>query len=90
MNKHYIYTLTDPNDGIVRYVGQSKNKRYTDHCNAQPEWEYKYGVYPWLWRLKKSGKKPVFNKIIERLSQKQVNAWEIGLIDFIGRTGQVT
>ncbi len=85
MNKHYIYTLTDPNDGKVKYVGQGKNKRYANWLRAKPEWEFKYGVYPWLWSLKKHDQEPTVNIVVEGLTQKQVDAWEIGLIDLIGR-----
>ncbi len=82
---HYIYTFTDPNDGIIRYAGQSKNKHYLDWLRAKPDWEFKYGVKPWLWSLKKQEKKPIVNIVLEGLTQEQANVWEIGLIDFIGR-----
>ena len=85
MNGHYIYTLTDPNNGVVKYVGQGKNRRYTDWFRAKPDWEFQYGVKPWLWSLKKAGTAPIVTKVLEGLTQKQANAWEIGLIDFIGR-----
>ncbi len=85
MCRHYIYTLTDPRDGVVRYVGQSKNKRYADWFRVKSDWEFQYGVRSWLWSLKKEGKEPVVNIVIEGLNQKQANAWETGLIDFIGR-----
>ena len=82
---HYVYTLTDPNDQTVRYVGQGVGRRFADHFKAVPEWEFKYGVYPWLWSLKKNGQLPLVNIIIKGLSKAEVNAWEIGLIDFLGR-----
>ncbi len=85
MTVHYVYTLTDPINGIVRYVGQGKNRRYANWLKAKKEWEFKYGVYPWLWSLKKIGREPIVNKILEGLTQRQADAWEIGLIDFIGR-----
>src|SRR5208282_4991800 len=85
MNDHYVYTLTDPNNGVVKYVGQGKNRRYTDWLRAKPDWEFQYGVKPWLWSLKKAGTAPTVTKVLEGLTQKQANAWEIGLIDFIGR-----
>src|SRR5208282_3665198 len=34
---------------------------------------------------KKAGTAPIVTKVLEGLTQKQANAWEIGLIDFIGR-----
>ncbi len=90
MNNHYIYTLTDPNDGVVKYVGQGKNYRYTNWLRAKPSWEFKYGVYPWLWSLKKNDQEPIVTRVLENLSQEQVNAWEFGLIELIGRTWKET
>ena len=47
-NNHYIYSLTDPRDGVVRYIGQGQGRRY-EWCRY-PKSDCQYGVHPWLQR----------------------------------------
>jgi hypothetical protein len=82
---YYVYTFADPDSGIVKYVGQGKGKRCNWWRRADKGWEFKYGVKPWLWSLKKAGREPFVTKILEGLMKGQADTWEVGLIDFIGR-----
>jgi len=82
-NNHYIYSLTDPRDGVVRYIGQGQGRRY-EWCRY-PKSGCQYGVHPWLRRLKVSGLKPVVTKILIGLTKDVADRWEIDLIDLIGR-----
>ena len=83
MNNHYIYSLTDPRDGEVCYIGQGVGKRYrwclSSKCRGL------YGVEPWILELRKDGRVPIITKVLENLTYAQVNVWERGLIDLLGR-----
>ncbi len=84
--KHYIYAYVDPRDNVVRYVGQGQNERWL----ASHKHNEQYGVYPWLQCLKSLGLEPIRLIVLEYLTQKQADLWEIGLIDLIGRQCEET
>ncbi len=62
-----IYTLVDPRDGAVRYVGLSKDveQRYYYHCNAS---DNTVNAYNWLKELKDQGLKPLLFPVEEGLN----------------------
>ncbi len=82
---HYIYLFLDPDTFVHRYYGQGKGKRCNWWKQATKDWEFKYGVCSWLWKLKKAGKKPIVIIVHENLTQVEANNWEIFLIAMIGR-----
>lgn len=72
MNKIYIYTLTDPRDGILKYVGKAKNlrKRFTLHkCDSRG----KSKVINWNRKLKSLGLEPIMEVVDECLESD----WEL-------------
>jgi hypothetical protein len=83
MCRYYIYSLTDPRNGTIRYIGKGTGKRWLwclhNKCAAL------YGVEPWVLRLRNLGLAPITTKVLEGLSNEQANRWEIGLIASIGR-----
>src|SRR5208337_5510991 len=83
---HYIYAYVDPRDNIVRYIGQGQNERWL----AKHKHNEQYGVYPWLKRLKELGLEPLRFIVLEKLTKKQADRWEIDLIDLIGRQREQT
>ena len=68
---NYIYTLTDPLEGEVRYVGKTINptKRYSSHCYTKT----KTYVSKWIQKLKRSGHLPTMEIVEEGLSEDE---WE--------------
>src|SRR5208282_1705168 len=83
---HYIYAYVDPRDNIVRYIGQGQNERWLkSHKHSE-----QYGVYPWLKKLKAIGLEPLRFIVLEKLTKKQADRWEIDLIDLIGRQREQT
>ena len=62
----YIYTLTDPRDGRVRYVGKTNNKetRLANHISNAKTIKHNRHVCNWIKELLALGLKPVF-KVIE-------------------------
>jgi len=84
--KHYIYAYVDPRDSKVRYIGQGQNERWL----AKHKHNEQYGVWPWLQRLKELGLEPLRFIVLEKLTKKQADSWEIDLIDLIGRQCEQT
>ena|SRR5208282_3716017 len=84
VNNHYIYSLADPRNDIVRYVGQGVGKRWKwclwDKCEDQ------YGVKPWILWLRKQGKLPNIVIAFKHLTLEQANSLEAELVEFIGRS----
>lgn len=71
--QYSIYTLVDPRDGAVRYVGLSQDaeQRYRNHCHAT---DIVSSAYIWLKELKEQGLKPLLFIIEEGLNGNI--AWE--------------
>src|SRR5208282_3487572 len=86
MLKRYIYAYVDPRDNVVRYIGQGQNARWLDTHKHNEQ----YGVYPWLCKLKELGLEPLRFIVLEKLTNKQADRWEIDLIDLIGRQCEQT
>jgi len=82
---HYIYAYIDPRNQTVRYIGQGQKRRchWWKHIK-----EDGYGACSWIYRLKKQGLQPIIIKVLSGLTQAQVDGWEIGLINLIGRYDQ--
>lgn len=59
----YIYTLSDPRTGFVRYVGKTKNlkKRQSDHLHPKKSSKKE----EWIRLLQSGGFSPIFNIIDE-------------------------
>jgi predicted GIY-YIG superfamily endonuclease len=62
--RYSVYTLTDPEDGQVFYVGCTHNidQRYRYHCNASDPTS---SAYHWLIHLKERGLRPLLSTVIE-------------------------
>lgn len=59
--KAFIYALTDPGDGRIRYVGKTVNPRtrYNSHLRNEDETTYKLNpLHNWVKKLKERGKAP--------------------------------
>ena len=63
--KTYIYTLEDPRNGEIKYIGKSNNpkKRYNTHINCQVK--NKSHCNNWIKGLKKKDLKPILTVIDE-------------------------
>lgn len=72
--KTFIYSLTDPRDMIIKYIGKSNNpkKRYYQHF-ADVRKQYKTKKCNWIRKLISLGFKPILN-IIEECD---ITQWEI-------------
>jgi hypothetical protein len=60
-----IYSLSDPDNNEVRYIGKANNskKRYKSHlCEKRRN---HYPLYRWINKLKEQGKKPILNVILK-------------------------
>jgi len=65
----FIYTLTDPRDGLIRYVGKADNLKSRFQSHMKNENTRKCG---WIKSLKKQGLKP----IIEAIDIVPINEWQ--------------
>jgi hypothetical protein len=63
----YIYTLSDPRDNAIRYVGYTPNidRRFNEHCRKQYENNHRAH---WLMLLRSLGLKPIM-EIIEECNE---------------------
>ncbi len=82
-NRYYVYILTDPRDGVIKYVGRGTGRRWLwalrDKCDRP------YGVESWVRLLRKLGLNPDVTMVLVDLSKEQACRWEVDLINFIGR-----
>jgi hypothetical protein len=81
MEKTFIYTLSDPKTGEIRYVGKSDNpqKRLYDHiasCSKSPTHKNN-----WIRSLIRENQKPILN-IIDTVS---IDNWQIYEIEWISK-----
>lgn len=91
VNEVYIYTLSDPRDGLIKYVGRTKNmkERLKNHCNpARYKNTYKFN---WIKELRDLGLKPVIEEIdrehkddyfLEKYWAHQLKAWGFDLLNY--------
>jgi hypothetical protein len=72
----YIYILTDPRDGSVKYVGRSINpeQRYQQHL--PPAWNTAPEKRAWLIELRGLGLKPVITIIDQADNRKEASTKE--------------
>ena len=71
----YIYTLSDPITGDIRYVGKTNNlkQRYKAHCNPSRE-QYSH-KYNWIQSLRKQRLKPIM-EVIDEVPISEWKFWE--------------
>jgi len=64
IQKRFVYSLSDPETGNVRYIGVTADtqRRYKDHCANFPE---KSDKFNWIEELKSKGFLPVISVIEE-------------------------
>ena len=67
LKTYYIYTLSDPETNIVRYVGCTSNPdvRFKSHINSGKLNRDKYKKEQWIYELNHSGKLPVMTIVYE-------------------------
>jgi group I intron endonuclease len=69
----YIYTLSDPITGLIRYIGKSNNpkRRYTNHL------AFKSNNHKscWILSLKAKGLKPIL-EILDEVPEEEWEFWE--------------
>jgi len=67
----YIYSLSDPSTGEIRYIGKTNNlkTRFSNHMTAKR----KTHLYNWIYKLKENNLKPV----IEVVEECDDNNWDI-------------
>lgn len=69
-----IYTLTDPMDNQVKYIGQTKNpcRRLCEHLREKTLTKKNN----WIKSLQKKGYNPIF-EVLDEVEEKDANFWEI-------------
>jgi len=72
----YIYTLSDPNTGEVRYIGCTVNPKKREYNHGK---EKQGKRYKWIESLAQKGQKPIF-KIIASCGPDQADTLEYDLI----------
>lgn len=77
LNKHVIYALVDPRDGMVRYVGVTKNpaRRLTDHLRGG---RGQSGKKDWIEELQAIKLMPVFvflDSVLDVISKQEEREW---------------
>ncbi len=72
--KTYIYSLSDPINGDVRYIGKSNNikKRYFGHTRVDQQDTHKYR---WIKKLKEQNRAPIID-IIDEVPKNDWCFWE--------------
>lgn len=70
----YIYTLADPRDGFVRYVGKTTNLNERYRCHVNPAKSINDHRTNWLRSLRKSGLTPVM-EVLEEIHSDDDSAW---------------
>ena len=92
---HYIYAFTDPRNNIDRYIGQGQVQQKRQQ--RRDWWKFvrqddpqQYGVIPWIKELRAEKREPIVTIILDNLTQKEVDAWEKGLIETLGRADMNT
>jgi predicted GIY-YIG superfamily endonuclease len=70
----YIYTLNDPTNNNVYYVGKTNNpkNRYKQHVYEAKHTRKKTKLYQWMGQLLKNGQKP----IMDIIDEVEVEQWE--------------
>lgn len=83
--KTYIYTLSDPATGVVRYVGKTINpkKRLADHCSKRKSSRHKES---WISSLRHKHQKPIMD-IIDCVDFVAWEFWEIHYISLFRSWG---
>lgn len=71
MNKAYIYTLTDPRNNNVRYIGKTNNPKARQKAHMVITREVDSHKKNWVRQLKSEGLKPVF----EVLDEVPIDEW---------------
>lgn len=67
MGSTYIYTLSDPDTGAVRYVGKANDvsRRFSGHMRDAASGRRKYPLYNWIRKLTAKGKLPAVSVVCE-------------------------
>jgi group I intron endonuclease len=88
MKKGYIYTLSEPDTGIVRYVGQTVDlkKRYWLHLYWAKKSECKTYKEKWISQVIEKGRVPEMEVIWEG-DVSELNRMEIGMIKLFKAVG---
>lgn len=87
--KGFIYSLKDPRDGKIKYIGQTRfnlNKRYNEHLrNSKYQATKNYNVYCWINELKNNNLLPIIDEI-EKIDVILLNEREKYWISVYGDT----
>lgn len=69
----FIYCLSDPDTGEVRYIGKTKNlkSRFSGHTSRKNKCWSSY----WIWSLRNSGKMPIMEEL-ERIENSDDKDWQ--------------
>lgn len=79
----FIYALTDPRDGKIKYVGKTVcalGKRLREHVSRSPKVSYRAGR--WIQSLVKQGLTPRIELLMETSSLAELNRLEVEYIAF--------
>ena len=75
MNIVYIYTLTDPISGQVRYVGKTKNLAQRRHNHLNSCRDKNTHKRNWINKLRKKGCLPIM-EVIDEVTESEWKYWE--------------
>lgn len=85
--KGYIYSLTDPRDNQIRYIGQTRfslNKRFKEHMrNCKYNITKNHNVYRWINELRDINLLPII-KIVEEIDNDLLNEREKYWVSYYG------
>lgn len=74
-----VYTLSDPRNLTIRYVGISCNPkvRHLQHYHKDP---YNHEKYAWIQEVRQAGYRPVMNIVKEKLTKEEATDLEMSMV----------
>lgn len=88
LNHVYIYGLVDIEEGVIRYIGKTKEieKRYSTHINNNHPADKNTSLGKWISYLKQNNKKP-FIVILDCVHEQHGSELEIAWIKHFTQLG---
>src|SRR5580698_4258704 len=91
-NNYYTYHIVDPQTSNVFYVGKGKGRRAYIHMTRALHWREtglsvpgaNFHLYNKLLKLRRNGLEPIYEFVLENVSEKEALAREVEDIQKIG------